>query len=177
MTSVPVEADGKKLIRTTKELRLVVGRDDAKAEMKADVSADEDAEGKVQAIKAKLWLGRDRVQTLDCTVVDGPKIRVTADGEFKYQTEFRWDPDCVGLGREQTLLREKKVKTGDEFRYRYFEPQVTQLRRHQRLGEGQGGSRPARRRQARASEGRRDARPAQAQRRPAPSLPGRDVLG
>ena len=26
MTSVPVDADGKKLIRTTKELRLVVGR-------------------------------------------------------------------------------------------------------------------------------------------------------
>jgi len=125
LTSVPVEADGKKLIRTTKELRLVVGRNDAKAEMKADVSADEDAEGKVQAIKAKLWLGRDRVQTLDCTVIDGPKIRVTADGEFKYQTEFRWDPDCVGLAREQTLLREKRVKTGDEFRYRYFEPQVT----------------------------------------------------
>src|SRR5438552_13353394 len=125
MTSVPVDANGKKLIRTTKELRLVVGRADAKAEMKADVSADEDGDGKVHAIKARLWLGRDRVQSLDCTIIDGPKIRITADGEFKYQTEFRWDPNCIGLGREQTLLRDKKVKPGDELTYRYFEPQVT----------------------------------------------------
>jgi transglutaminase-like putative cysteine protease len=124
LTCVPVDADGKKLLRTTKELRFVVGRADAKAEMKADISADEDADGKVHAIKAKLWLGRDRVQSLDCTI-DGPKIRVTADGEFKYQKEFAWDPNCVGLGREQTLLRDKKAKTGDEFTYRYFEPQVT----------------------------------------------------
>jgi transglutaminase-like putative cysteine protease len=125
MTSVPVERDGQKLIRTTKELRFVVGRADAKAEMKADVSADEDAGGQVHAIKAKLWLGKDRVQTLDCEVIDGPKIRVTADGEFKYQKEFRWDPNCIGLAREQTLLRDKNAKPGDRFTYRYFEPQVT----------------------------------------------------
>jgi transglutaminase-like putative cysteine protease len=125
MTSVPVEKDGQKLLRTTKELRFVVGRADAKAEMKADVSADEDADGKVHAIKAKLWLGKDRVQTLDCVIIDGPKIQVTADGEFKYQKEFRWDPNCLGLAREQTLLADKKAKTGDQFSYRYFEPQVT----------------------------------------------------
>src|SRR3954469_12306738 len=63
MTSVPVEADGKKLIRTTKELRFVVGRADAKAEMKADVATDEDGEGKVHAIVARTWLGKDKVQT------------------------------------------------------------------------------------------------------------------
>src|SRR4051812_14877264 len=56
MTSVAVDVDGKKLLRTTKELRFVVGRADAKAEMKADVSSDEDADGKLHAIKAKLWL-------------------------------------------------------------------------------------------------------------------------
>src|SRR6478609_3224106 len=32
MTSVPVTVEGKRLIRTTKELRFVVGRADAKAE-------------------------------------------------------------------------------------------------------------------------------------------------
>src|SRR5258708_28835888 len=50
MTSVPVTADGLKLIRTTKELRFVVGRADAKAELKADISTDEDAAGKVHGI-------------------------------------------------------------------------------------------------------------------------------
>src|SRR5262245_58754002 len=44
MTSVPVTVDGKKLIRTTKELRFVVWRADAKAELKADMSTDEDAD-------------------------------------------------------------------------------------------------------------------------------------
>ncbi len=82
-------------------------------------------DGKVHAIKAKLWLGKDRIQTLDCTVIDGPKIRITADGEFKYQREFRWDPACIGLAREQNILGEKKAKQGDKFSYRYFEPQVT----------------------------------------------------
>jgi hypothetical protein len=125
MTSVAVDVDGKKLLRTTKELRFVVGRADAKAEMKADVSSDEDADGKVHAIKAKLWLGKDRVQILNCSVIEGPKISITADGEFKYQREFRWDPACIGLAREQTILGEKKAKPGDKFSYRYFEPQVT----------------------------------------------------
>src|SRR5262249_14983225 len=60
MTSVPVEADGTKLIRTTKELRFVVGRADAKAEMKADVATDEDVAGKVHAVNARIWLGKDK---------------------------------------------------------------------------------------------------------------------
>src|SRR5262249_40384716 len=124
LTSAPVDRDGKKLIRTTKELRFEIARDSSKAEMKADVSSDEDAEGKVHAIKAKLWLGKDRVQVLDSTVIEGPKIRITADGEFKYQTEFRWDPNCVGVAGEQTLLRDRKAKPKDTFTYRYFEPQV-----------------------------------------------------
>ena len=125
MTSANVEVDGKKLLRTTKELRFTVGRGEAKAEMKADVSSDEDANGKVQAVKAKIGLGANRTQTLDCTVIDGKIIRITADGEFKYQREFRWDPNCIGLASEQTLLRDKKVKPGDSLTYRYFEPQVT----------------------------------------------------
>lgn len=125
MTSVPVEADGKKMLRTTKELRFTVGRADAKAEMKADVSSDEDADGKVHAIKAKLWLGKDRVQTLDCTVIEGAKVRITADGEFKYEREFKWDATCIGLAKEQTILGDRKAKPGDKFSYRYFEPQVT----------------------------------------------------
>ena len=64
MTSVPVTADGKKLIRTTKELRFVVGRADAKAELKADMSTDEDADRKVHAVVARIWLGKDKVQTI-----------------------------------------------------------------------------------------------------------------
>jgi transglutaminase-like putative cysteine protease len=125
MTSALVEKDGTKLIRTTKELRLVVGRADAKAEMKADVSSDEDADGKVHAISAKIWLGKDKVQTIDCEVLEGNKVRVTA-GVGDGQTHvFNWDPNNVGLAREQTLLREKKVKPGDTFTYRYYEVQVT----------------------------------------------------
>jgi len=125
MTSVPIDRDGKKLIRTTKELRLVVARDSAKAEMKADISTDEDGDGKVQAVKAKIWLGKDRVQVIDCEVIDGNKVRVTTDGVGRAEREFRWDPANVGLAREQTLLREKGVKPGDEFVYKYYEIQLT----------------------------------------------------
>jgi hypothetical protein len=124
LTSVGVEKDGVKLIRTTKELRFEVGRGGAKAEMKADVSTDEAAGGKVRAINAKLWLGRDRVQNLNCEIVGDQKIVVSAAGEFNSKSEFKWDPTCVGLAGEQTLLRDRKVKAGDTLTYRYFEPQV-----------------------------------------------------
>jgi len=125
LISVPVEVDGKKLVRTTKQLRFEILRGKAEAEMKADVSSDEDSEGRVHSVKAKLWLGKDRIQTLDCVVIEGSQIRVTADGEFKNVRTFRWDPNCIGLAREQSILREKKVKAGDKFSYRYFEAQVT----------------------------------------------------
>ena len=38
---------------------------------------------------------------------------------------FRWDPNNVGLAGEQVLLRDRKAKAGDEFTYRYYEPQIT----------------------------------------------------
>src|SRR5262245_5106457 len=105
MTSVPVDVDGKKLLRTTKELRFVVGRADAKAEMKADVSSDEDSDGKVNAITAKIWLGKDKVQKIDCEVLEGNKVRVTAGVGAVEPRVFNWDPANVGLAREQALPR------------------------------------------------------------------------
>ncbi|HVK09953.1 MAG TPA: transglutaminase family protein [Gemmataceae bacterium] len=124
LTSVPIDKHGVRVIRTTKELRFEVGRGGSKAEMKADVSTDEAAGGKVRAINAKLWLGRDRVQNLNCEIIDDAKIVVSAAGEFNSKGEFRWDPACLGLAGEQKLLRDRKVKAGDTLTYRYFEPQV-----------------------------------------------------
>jgi hypothetical protein len=127
MTSVPVERDGVKVIRTSKELRYVVARSGQESAIKADLSSDEDAAGKVKAIRGKIWLGADRVQILDCTVVKaekGEKIVVSADGERKYQKEMRWDPAALGLAGELTLLRDKKAKSGDKFDYRTFTPQL-----------------------------------------------------
>jgi transglutaminase-like putative cysteine protease/predicted secreted protein len=121
MTSVPVTVDGQKLIRTTKELRLVVGRADAKAELKADMSTDEDARKKVHAVVARIWLGRDKVQTIDGKI-DGEQITVDVGTGPK---QYRWDPNNVGLAGEQLLLRERKARPGDEFTYRYYEPQIT----------------------------------------------------
>src|SRR5262245_40284142 len=120
MTSVPVTADGNKLIRTTKELRLVVGRADATADMKADVSTDEDADKKVHAVTARIWLGRDKVQTINCKI-EGDQITVDIGAGAK---QYRWDRSNVGLAGEQTLLRDRKAKPGDEFTYRYYETQI-----------------------------------------------------
>lgn len=125
LSSIPIAfEDKKKGVRTTKELRFTINRSAASAEMKADVTTEEDGEGNVRDVKAKIWLGKDRVQMLHGLVIEGKQIRLTADGEFKYQREFRWDPTCVGLARELTLLRDKAAKAGDKFTYRYFEAQV-----------------------------------------------------
>lgn len=125
MTSVPVTVDEARLVRTTKELRLVVNRGGAAAELKADSATDEDAGGKVRGLRGKIWLGADRVQVIEGKVIDGPVLRITADGFSKYQSDLRWDPEVVGLAREQTLLRDRKVKPGDKFSYRTFEPMVS----------------------------------------------------
>jgi Transglutaminase-like superfamily len=121
MTSVPVTVGGQKLIRTTKELRLVVGRADAKAELKADMSTDEDVDKKVKAINARIWLGKDKVQPIDCEI-KGNQITVNVGAG---SNTFRWDPANLGLAAEQTLLADRKAKAGDEFTYRYYEVQIT----------------------------------------------------
>lgn len=120
MTSVPVTVDGKRLIRTTKELRLVVGRGGDQAELKADMSTDEDASKRVHAITARIWLGKDKVQTIACKIA-GEQINVDIGAGAR---EYRWDPNNLGLASEQTLLRDRKAKPGDEFTYRYYEPQI-----------------------------------------------------
>jgi hypothetical protein len=121
MTSVPVTVDGQKLIRTTKELRFVVGRADQRAELKADVSTDEDAAGKVHAMLARTWLGKDKVQTRTFKI-DGSRITVDVGAG---EQQYRWDPNNLGLAGEQTLLRDRKAKPGDTFTYRYYEMTVT----------------------------------------------------
>jgi transglutaminase-like putative cysteine protease len=121
MTSVPVTVDGKKLFRTTKELRLVVGRGGDQAELKADMVTDEDAGKKVHAITARIWLGKDKVQTIACKI-EGEQISVDVGAGAR---QFRWDPNNLGLAAEQTLLRDRKARPGDEFTYRYYEPQIT----------------------------------------------------
>ena len=120
MTSVPVTVDGQKLVRTTKELRFTVGRGGATADMKADMSTDEDAARKVHAVSARIWLGRDKVQTISGKI-DGEQITVDIGAGAK---QYRWDPNNVGLAGEQLLLRDRKARAGDEFTYRYYEPQI-----------------------------------------------------
>jgi hypothetical protein len=128
MFVVPITQGKLKLNRTTKELRLTISRSDTAAEMKADVICDEDEKNNVRLVQAKLWLGKDRTQTITGTVVDDPReqlINVKVDGQVNWQRPMTWDPTCIGLLKEQHLLRDMKAKKGDSFIYRYFEPQVT----------------------------------------------------
>jgi hypothetical protein len=123
LSSVAMEKDGKSFVRTTKELRFVLKRGGNDAPMAADMTTDEDADGKVLAVRAKIGVAQGRMQILDC-VVDGDKIKINADGASKFVRDVTWDPSCIGIVTEQTLFRQKKVKTGDKLTYTYFEPQV-----------------------------------------------------
>ena len=125
LTSKIVSVGGKKLTRTTKELRFVVNRGANQAEMKSDVSCEEDALGAVSGIYAKIWLGKDNVLELNCDVKPGNLIAIKAAGQFQFDRQFKWDPACIGLAGEQNFLKNNKAKPGDSLTYRYFEPQVT----------------------------------------------------
>ncbi len=125
LTSKIVEAGDKKFLRTTKELRFVVNRGANQAEMKSDVTCDENAAGLVSGINAKIWLGKENVLELKCNVTPENIISIQAAGQFNFNRQFKWDPACIGLAGEQTFLKNKKAKPGDNLTYRYFEPQVT----------------------------------------------------
>ncbi len=124
-TSKIVEVDGKKALRTVKELRFEINRGGTAAEMKADASSDEDAAGAVTRLHAKMWLATDNVREITGIVQPGNTLELSIVGDKRDEKKFRWDPTCIGQAGEQNLLKTKKAKPGDTFAYRYFEPQIT----------------------------------------------------
>jgi len=124
----PVEVDGKKLIRGTRELRLTIRRDGQSAQLKATTGTDETANGKVVGIFMRQWLGAQQAVVMQGVVDEtGKKIHLNVQSTVKNEFDNPWDPKVIGLAGEATLLRDRKIMPGDSFSYQIFEPSISHI--------------------------------------------------
>jgi transglutaminase-like putative cysteine protease len=135
---VELEQNGAKHLRARRELRLTVRRGPDEALIRGDMGNDETLDGKVIGIYAKTWTGQEEAITIEGQLRErvkskenekGPPyemaLKVTA--QKSYEQPLPWSTANVGLIKELSLLRERKVKTGDEFEYRQFVPTLTNV--------------------------------------------------
>ncbi len=114
------ERDGQKLTRTTTELRLKIKRFSDTVELGMDSGDYETAEGKVVATFMRQYLAHGK-QLQIVGVVVGDQLRLTRDSTTLLPPA-RWNDAVVGAFKQQTLLKDRKIKPGDQFNYLSFEP-------------------------------------------------------
>ena len=116
------DKEGTKLLRAAMELRLTVRRSGETVQLGMDSGTYETPDGKVVGVFLKHFLGK--AKTLEITgIVDGGVLRLTQD-KTKSIKPAPWNPDVIGLARQQRLLQERGIKPGDQFTYLSFEPSI-----------------------------------------------------
>src|SRR5262245_7311624 len=113
------ERDGQKVYRTTQELDLTVKRYNALARLRMESGTEEAADGKVLGVFMRQYLDQGK-QLVVTGKVEGGQLLLTVNGG-RQDKKVRWNPDVVGLYRQQRLFAERKAKPGDRFEYVGFE--------------------------------------------------------
>ncbi len=128
MSLEPLTVDGKKLVRATRELRLTIKRDGQLAQLRADTGSEETPDGKVVAVFMKHWIGEQQALAMRGVIDEsGKKVQITVETGKSRTFENPWDAKVIGLSAETTLLRDKKIASGDKFSYRIFEPTISSV--------------------------------------------------
>ena len=119
------ERDNQKVYRTTQELDLTVKRYNALARLRMESGTEETADGNVVGVFMRQYLDQGK-QLVLTGKVEGGQLLVTVNGG-RQDKKVRWNPDAVGLYRQQRLFAERKSKPGDRFGYLSFEPTINAL--------------------------------------------------
>jgi hypothetical protein len=117
------EKDSKKLFHAITELDLTVKRFNDTARIYMQSGTVESDNGKVTSVSMKQLIAKGQELVLTGNVEDG-QLHVKVQGGPPMDKKIRWNPQVVGLYREQTLFKDKKVKPGDQFSYLHYEPLV-----------------------------------------------------
>lgn len=121
-TVVEHERGERKLYQATMQLNLTVKRFQQTIPLRMDTGDIETDDGKVLGTFMRQYLGQDKM--LEVTgAVAGNEIRLTQDKTVKLKPA-PWDDKVVGLYKQQRLFVDGKVKPGDSFTYRSFEPSI-----------------------------------------------------
>jgi hypothetical protein len=113
---------GQKILRTVMELNLTVKRFGETVQLRAETGNDETPDGRVTGVFLRQHLGAGKTLTITGRVV-GKELRLTLDGKHELKPA-PWEDRVVGLLRQQRLCQERRVKPGDRFSYKSFEPSV-----------------------------------------------------
>jgi hypothetical protein len=117
-----IESDGKKVVHTTVELRLIVKRFDGIIEMAMDTGTLETADGKVTGVFMKQYLAKKQQTRIDGTV-SGDQIQLALNGKTPLKPA-PWNNEVLGLYKQQNLFKHRDLKAGDKFTYLSFEPTI-----------------------------------------------------
>lgn len=116
------DRDGAKVYTAIQALNLTVKRNKDIINLRMDTGNTENAEGKVLGVFMRQYLGQNK--QLEITgVVMGKQLRLTQD-KTKEMAPAPWDSSVVGLVGQQRIFAQRKVKPGDSFSYKSFEPTV-----------------------------------------------------
>jgi hypothetical protein len=129
-----IDQDGKKLVHTTIELRLTVKRFSDTIQMSMDTGTIETADGKVTGVFMKQFLGKQQQLQIDGTVT-GKQIQLTLNGNTPLKPA-PWNPDVLGLYKQQIVFRDRNIKAGDSFTYLSFEPSINLVLKTEVLVKG-----------------------------------------
>src|SRR5579862_4197762 len=114
------DRDGQKILRTTLAMQLAIKRYDEVVTLRMETSTDETPEGKVVGMSLTQFLDKDK-KLVQTGTVDGDNLVVRTPND-QTGKKVQWDDKVLGMTRQESLFKDKKVKPGDKLEYLSFEP-------------------------------------------------------
>jgi hypothetical protein len=108
------ERDGRKVFRTTKTMHLTLKRYNSVVNQRLVAGTEEGADGKVQALSLTMFL--DQGQITQSGRVEGDQLVVRTPSDQGGHA-VPWNPDVLGLYRQERLFQDPKIKPGAHFRF------------------------------------------------------------
>jgi transglutaminase-like putative cysteine protease len=126
VTTDEIEQGGMKFFRTTMDLYLKAKRFNQVIELRFQIGNDETADGAVLGNFSRQKVGKTEDRTI-LGIVKGKQIEFLLNGEPGKLASNPWDDKVVSLRRQQTILKDKRIKPGDKFSFSTFEPSVNMV--------------------------------------------------
>jgi hypothetical protein len=119
------EKDGSKFYYATKELKQTVARFGQRVEMSEEETTFETPEGQVLVYRRRQGMGNKQALAVTGTVT-GKSMTLKGEGHAAAMTgeTIPWPDGVIGIAKEASLLKDKKVKVGDTLSYQMFAGQV-----------------------------------------------------
>jgi hypothetical protein len=113
-----LERDGRKLFRTTLTMDLRIRRYNSVVPMRIETADDETPDGKVVGLSMTQFVGK--MSLTQTGVVEGNELVVGVKGQPDAR-RVKWDATSLGMRKQDSIFRDRKVKPGDRFAYHSFE--------------------------------------------------------